>query len=58
MKRLLVGGIAAIPVFAALAWWNGVVAVLFGIAVMTWILGSLYRWSMGGDIFGDKRRPD
>jgi hypothetical protein len=58
VKRLLVGGIVAVPVFLALAWWNGVVAVLFGIAVLTWILGSLYRWSVGGDIFGDKRRPD
>jgi hypothetical protein len=58
VKRLLAGGIVAVPVFLALAWWNGAVAVLFGIAVLTWILASLYRSSVGGDIFGDKRRPD
>ena len=53
--RLLVGGIVAVAVFVVLAWWNGVVAVLFAIAVMTWNLTSLYRRSVGGDIFGDKR---
>lgn len=58
MKRLLVGGIVAVPVFLALAMWNSAVAVVFAIAVLTWILASLYRWSVGGDIFGDKSRRD
>jgi hypothetical protein len=60
VKRYLVVGIVAVPVFLVLARWNGVVAVLFAIAVLTWILASLYRRSMGGDIFGgsdiDRRR--
>jgi hypothetical protein len=62
MKRHLVMGIVAVPVFLVLASWNGVVAVLFAIAVLTRILTSLYRRSMGGDIFGnadiDRRRND
>jgi len=62
MKRHLVVVIVAVPIFLVLARWNGVVAVLFAIAVLTWILTSLYRRSMGGDVFGnadmDKRRHD
>ncbi|HEU4972000.1 MAG TPA: hypothetical protein VFT35_08790 [Gaiellaceae bacterium] len=62
MKRHLVVGVVAVPIFLVLARWNGVVAVLFAIAVLTWILTALYRRSMGGDIFGnadiDKRRQD
>ena len=34
------------------------VAVLFAIAVLTWILAALYRRSMDGDIFGDSRKRD
>ena len=45
MKRVLVAGIVAIPVFLA-------------VAVLTWILASLHRLSMGGDIFGDNRQRD
>jgi hypothetical protein len=60
MKRHLIVGIVAVPIFVILARWNGVVAVLFAIAVLTWFLASLYRRSMGGDIFGgsdiDRRR--
>lgn len=62
MKRHLVVGIVAVPIFLVLAPWNGVVAVLFAIAVLTWILTSLYRRSMDGDVFGnadiDNRRHD
>jgi hypothetical protein len=58
MRRHLIVGIVAVPVFLALAWWNGAVAVLFAIAVLTWILAGLYRWSVGGDIFGDERKRD
>jgi hypothetical protein len=40
--------IVAIPVFLALAWWNGAVAVLFGIAVLTYVLSTLY-WKYSAD---------
>ena len=56
MKRILVEGIIAVPIFIALAWWNSAVAVLFGIAALTWILAELYRLSQGGDIFPDRDR--
>ena len=54
MKRLLVEGIVAVPIFIALAWWNSAVAVLFGVAALAWILAELYRLSQGGDVFGDR----
>ena len=51
VKRILVEGVIAVPIFIALAWWNSAVAVLFGIAALAWILGGLYWRSQGGDIF-------
>ena len=48
--------LVAVPVFLLLALWNGGVAVLFGIAVLAWELAELYRWSQGGDMFGDDDR--
>ena len=57
MRRLLVTAVLAVVVFVALALWNGFVAVLFGIAALTWILAEAYRLSRGGDMFGgDERR--
>ena len=58
MRRNLVLALVAVAVFLALTRWNGVVAVLFGIAVLTWVLAELYGWSHGGDVFGgdDPRR--
>ena len=55
MRRLLIGSVAAVAVFLLLALWNSAVAVVFGIAALTWILSDLYRWSVGGDMFGDMR---
>ena len=51
VKRILVEGVIAVPIFIALAWWNSAVAVLFGIAALAWILGGLYWRSQGGDIY-------
>jgi hypothetical protein len=51
VKRILVEGIIAVPIFIALAWWNSAVAVLFGIAALTWILGGLYWRSQADDVF-------
>lgn len=45
--------LVAVPIFLVLARWNGAVAVLFGIAVLTWVLAEAYRWSQDGDMFGD-----
>jgi hypothetical protein len=53
MLRLLIASVAAVAVFVALALWNSAVAVVFGIAALTWLLAELYRRSLGGDIFGD-----
>jgi hypothetical protein len=53
MLRLLIASVAAVAVFLALALWNSAVAVVFGIAALTWLLAELYRRSLGGDIFGD-----
>jgi hypothetical protein len=56
-------------VFLVLAWWNGVVAVLFGVGVLAYVLTTLY-WKFGGepfdgavtqrsaDIYGDARKRD
>jgi hypothetical protein len=49
MRRILLGGVVAVAIFALLAFWNGAVAVLFGIAALTWLLALLYRLSVGGD---------
>ena len=56
MRRNLILVLAAVPIFLVLARWNGAVAVLFGIAVLTWVLAKAYRWSQGGDMFGDDDR--
>ena len=56
MRRTLILVLVAVPIFLALARWNGAVAVLFGIAVVTWVLAEAYRWSQGGDMFGDDDR--
>lgn len=56
VHRLLLGVVAAVAVFLALALWNGAVAVLFAIAALTWLLAGLYRRSVGGDVFGDDVR--
>ena len=58
MRRALVAVVVSVAVFAALASWNSAVALVFGIAALTWFLATLYRWSVGGDVFGDdeKRR--
>jgi hypothetical protein len=56
MRRILLGGVVALAMFALLALWNGAVAVVFGIAALTWVLASLYRLSVGGDVFGDRER--
>jgi cobalamin synthase len=53
MLRLLIASVAAVAVFSSLALWNSAVAVVFGIAALTWLLAELYRRSLGGDIFGD-----
>lgn len=67
MRRLLVVCIVAVPVFLALARWNGVLAVFFAIAVLAFVLSTLY-WKFGAedpfagaierhepDIYGDSR---
>jgi hypothetical protein len=48
MRRLLFVSIVAVPVFIGLAMWNGAVAVLFGIAVLTYVLSTLY-WRLGAE---------
>jgi hypothetical protein len=30
--------------------------VVFGIGALTWLLASMYRRSVGGDVFGDNDR--
>lgn len=45
--------LVAVPVFIVLALWNGPVAVIFAIGVLTWLPTSLYRRSVGGDVFGN-----
>jgi hypothetical protein len=40
--------VLAIPVFIALAAWNGTAAMLFGIAVLAFVLSSLY-WKLGAE---------
>ena len=70
MRRLLVACIVAIPVFLALAQWNGAVAVFFAIAVLAYVLSTLY-WKFSAedpfagaiernnaDIYGDTRERD
>jgi hypothetical protein len=57
VRRLLVTALVALAVFVGLALWNGFVAVLFGIAALTWVLAEAYRLSQGGDMFdGDESR--
>ena len=56
MRRLLVGAALAVAIFVALAMWNGFVAVLFGIAVLAYVLATLYRRAQGGDMFDDSSR--
>ena len=60
MRRLLLTALIAVVVFAGLAFWNSFVAVLFGIAALTWVLAEAYRLSQGGDMFDreDARRRD
>jgi hypothetical protein len=48
MRRMLVVCIVAVPVFLALARWNGAVAVFFAIAVLAYVLSTLY-WKYGAD---------
>ena len=40
--------ILAVPVFFALASWNGAVAMLFGIAVLALVLSTVY-WKFGAE---------
>jgi Ca2+/Na+ antiporter len=70
MRGLLVACIVAVPVFLALARWNGAVAVFFAIAVLAFVLSTLY-WKYSAedpfagaidrrdaDLYGDSRaRP-
>ena len=70
MRRMLVVCIVALPVFLALARWNSAVAVFFAIAVLAYVLSTLY-WKYGADdpfagavdrrdadLYGDRRaRP-
>ena len=51
MRRLLVTALVGVAVFVGLTFWNGFVAVLFGIAALTWVLAEAYRSSQGGDMF-------
>ena len=48
MLRLLIVIALAVPVFVALASWNGAVAMLFGIAVLAFVLSTLY-WKLGAE---------
>ena len=48
MRRMLVVFIVAVPVFLALARWNGFVAMLFGVAVLAFVLSTLY-WKIGAE---------
>ena len=48
MRRMLIVCIVALPVFLALARWNGAVAVFFAIAVLAYVLSTLY-WKYGAD---------
>lgn len=57
VRRLFVTALIAVAVFVGLAFWNRAVAVLFGIAALTWVLAEAYRLSQGGDMFdGDQSR--
>jgi hypothetical protein len=47
VRRLLVTTLIALPVFLLLSWWNAAVGVLFGVAVLTWILAGVYFRSTG-----------
>jgi hypothetical protein len=51
VRRLVVTALIAVAVFVGVAFWNGFVAVLFGIAALTWVLAEAYRLSQGGDLF-------
>jgi hypothetical protein len=51
VRRLFVTALVAVAVFVGLALWNGFVAVLFGLAALTWVLAEAYRLSQGGDMF-------
>ena len=42
MRLLLLATVVAVPVFVFLATWNEAVAVLFAIAVLTYVLSTLY----------------
>ena len=46
MRLLLVTTIVAVPVFVLLAIWNSAVAVVFGLAALTFVLSTL-RWRAG-----------
>ena len=48
MRLLLLVSIVGVGVFIALATWNGAVAVLFGIAVLAYVLSTLY-WRLGAE---------
>jgi hypothetical protein len=51
VRRLFVTALIAVAVFVGVAFWNSFVAVLFGIAALTWVLAEAYRLSQGGDVF-------
>ena len=51
VRRLFVTALIAVAVFVGLSFWNRAVAVLFGIAALTWVLAEGYRLSQGGDLF-------
>jgi hypothetical protein len=60
VRRLFVTALVAVAVFVGLALWNGFVAVLFGLAALTWVLAEAYRLSQGGDMFdadASRREP-
>jgi hypothetical protein len=53
VRWTIIACLVAVPVFIVLALWNGPVAVIFAIGVLTWLPTSLYRRSVGGDVFGN-----
>jgi hypothetical protein len=53
VRWTIIACLVAVPVFIVLALWNGAVAVLFAVGVLTWLLAGMYRRSVGGDVFGE-----
>ena len=58
LMTAFIKALIAVPVFLLLAWWNAAVAMLFGIAALTWVLAPVYFGSQEIDLSAGESQRD